>query len=332
MAQRMKQFTPLVVTTKFFNYSLPLNLDSYRSCSFKCEYCFMKNRVIGARDETLQPNINWLRNKFQKVYDDKDVNKENFLEMLLHNRITLAMGTKSECFQPAEAIHHNTREIVDLCKQYDQKIVFTTKADGVFDVGIDPSCHSFMMSVTNHYDDRYLEPNVPSFESRVQFYNELKNEGFKVGIRFEPFIPNVTDVGKILQYFDDADHIHLSRLRLLPQIDNSQLLKHIRCSSKDFGTNGLTSLRSDVWYVYAKPIIDFLEDNGYSYTTSFAEFGNNDCSPYGDKLVWKATTFDTLHLRRKYGENWTLEDGLKEIGIYKDCNCASLFCSNRRGG
>ena len=78
--------------------------------------------------------------------------------------------------------------------------------------------------------------------------------------------------------------------------------------------------------------LEFLEDSGYSYSTSFVGLGNNDCSPYGDSLVWNTTTFDTLHLKRKYGDNWTLNDGLNEIGEYKDCNCYSLFTSNRRNG
>ena len=91
-----KTFQPLGITTKFFKYSLPLNMDSYRYCSFQCEYCFMKNRVVGKRNEHLKPNIDWLKHKFEKVYDDKDINKENFLEMLLKNRITINCGTKSE--------------------------------------------------------------------------------------------------------------------------------------------------------------------------------------------------------------------------------------------
>lgn len=328
----MKKFKPLGITTKFFKYSLPLNLDTYRHCEFQCEYCFMKNRVIGKRIEhDIEPNVSWLQRRFEKVYDDKDINKENFLEMLLKNKITINCGTKSDPFQPCEQKYHNTRKVVELCNEYDLTLCFATKSDTFYDVDIDPSKHSFQLSVTNHFNDSYLEPNVPSFEKRVEFYKELKDLGFKVGIRFEPFIPNITDMEKCLSYFPEVDHVHISRLRLLPQIDNSKLLQYIKCSPHDFKNTGLQVLKGEIWYSYVKDMLDFLEGNGYSYSTSFINFGNSDCLG-ADALAWNYTTFDTFHLKSKYGDNWTVDDGLKEIGEYRNCVCNYLWTSNRQNG
>ena len=291
----------------------------------------MKNRVVGKRNEYLPPNIHWLEHKFKKVYDDKNVNKTNFLEVLLKNRITINCGTKSDPFQPIEKKEQWTKKIVDLCNEYNQKLVFGTKSDDYYDVNVTPDNHSFQLSITNHYNDKFLEPNVPPFEDRVKFYRRLKDEGFKVGIRFEPFIPNVTDIQKILSYFEDADHVHISRLRLLPQINNDKILDYIKLSKKDFITKGLTSLRGDVWWNYVKPSVEYLEDNNYSFSTSFIHLGNCDCLG-GDTLAWNTTSFDTFHLKEKYGDNWSLNDGLNEIGEYKDCNCQSCYTSNRLYG
>lgn len=327
----MKKFKPLVISNKFFKYSLPLNMDSYRYCDFQCEYCFMKNRVIGKRNEHLQADINWLNNKFKKVYDDKNVDETNFMDMLLKNRITINFGTKSDPFQPVEKYEKVTESITDLCNLYDQKMIFSTKSDTYYDVDVNPKNHSFFLSFTNHYDDKYLEPNVPSFKDRVRFYNQLKDEGFKVGIRFEPFIPNITDVEHILSYFEDVDHIHLSRLRLLPQLDNQEIIEYSKLHSDDFINRGLIVLKPNVWYTYVKNTLDFLEDNGYSYSTSFIHFGNTD-SLGGDSLAWNHTTFNTFHLKEKYGDNWTVNQGLKEIGDYKNCDCSHLWTSNRRNG
>lgn len=326
-----KKFIPLVVTTKFFNYNLPLNLDSYRYCSFQCEYCFMKNRVVGKRNEHLDANIEWLKHKFEKVYDDKDINQKNFLEMLLKNRITLNCGTKSDPFQYREKTEQQTKKIVDVCNDYGQKICFSTKGNSYYNTDLSPENHCFQLSITNDYNDKYLEPNVPSFESRVNFYNQLKDEGFKVGIRFEPFIPHITNIEECLSHFDDVDHVHISRLRLLPQLDYTNLLKYIGCSRREFSTHGLTSLDAEVWYNYVKHSLQYLEDNGYSFSTSFIHLGNADFLG-GDSLLWKTTKFNTFNLKEKYGDNWTLEDGLREIGEYKKCNCYSLFTSCRRGG
>lgn len=291
----------------------------------------MKNRVVGKRDESLKANVGWLENKFKKVYDDKDIDSTNFMDMLLKNRISINCGTKSEPFQPIEKKEQTTKKIIDICNEYDQKIIFGTKSDTYYDVAVTPENHNFQLSVTNDYNDRFLEPNVPSFEKRVEFYKQLKDEGFKVGIRFEPFIPNITDMEKCLTYFDDVDHVHISRLRLLPQINNDEILNYIKCSRRDFVNKGLYVLKGDVWYSLVKPTLDFLEENGYSYSTSFIHLGNSDCLG-GDVLAWNYTHFDTFHLKSKYGDNWTMDDGLRELGEYKDCICNYLWTSNRQDG
>ena len=187
------------------------------------------------------------------------------------------------------------------------------------------------MSITNHFNDSYLEPNVPSFEKRVAFYKELKDNGFKVGIRFEPFIPNVTDIEKCLSYFEDADHIHISRLRLLPQINNETMLNYCKLKKNDFKNTGLETLKGEVWYAYVKDIIQYLKDNDYSYSTSFIHIGNTDCLG-SDTLAKNHTQFDTFHLKERYGDNWTLNEGLTEIGEYKSCICNYLYTSNRQDG
>lgn len=328
---KMKSFNPIVISTSFFTCSMPLNLDTYRYCPFQCEYCFMKNRVIGKRQEDIPPNINWLRYKFKKVYDKKDIKKSDFIEVLLKNRIDLHCGTKSEAFQPAEKHKQYTKQIVDICNEYDQNIVFTTKSDTFYDVDVDPSRHSFQLSVTNHYNDKFLEPNVPSLEKRVEFYKELKDKGFHVGLRIEPFIPNITNLEKILSKFEDIEYVHLSQLMMLPQKNNDTLLEYINCPRTDFTTRGVTIMKPEILYHYIQPCIDYLEDNGYSYNSRFMNVGNNDCC-CGDSLVHNPTSFDTLHLKRKYGDTWTVEEGLNEIGEYKDCNCDRVWTSNRRHG
>lgn len=327
----MKYFKPIVISSSFFTCSMPLNLDTYRYCPFQCEYCFMKNRVIGKRIEDIPPNIKWLKYKFKKVYDKKDVKKSDFIETLLKNKIDLHCGTKSEAFQPAEKTKQYTKQIVDICNEYDQHIVFTTKSDSYYDVDVDPSMHSFQFSVTNHYSDKFLEPNVPSIEKRLEFYKQLKDEGFKVGLRIEPFIPNITDVPKIVELFDDIDYVHISQLMMLPQITHDELLKHIQCPRSDFITHGVTIMKPEILYRFLEQVFDFLEDHNYNWNSRFMNVGNQECC-CGDELVRNSTKFDTLHLKNKYGDDWSINDGLRELGEYKDCKCDYVWTSNRRHG
>lgn len=87
-------FKPLAVSSKFAICGLPLRLDTYKSCGFDCTYCFANNRVIGAKQEK-ECNIDWLKKKFKKVYDETDVNPNDFLEVLLKNRISLHGGGRA---------------------------------------------------------------------------------------------------------------------------------------------------------------------------------------------------------------------------------------------
>ena len=41
-----KKFTPLNVSSKFAICGLPLRVDTYKTCSFNCKYCFSNNRKI----------------------------------------------------------------------------------------------------------------------------------------------------------------------------------------------------------------------------------------------------------------------------------------------
>ncbi len=328
----MKKFQPLICSTYFFSCALPLNLDSYRECQFQCEYCFMKHRKIGVYDrQNTEPNIQWLKNKFKKIYDDKKVIKTNLIDCMLHNKIDLHFGTKSDPFQPQEREKHYTRSITRICNEYDQNIIFTTKSDNYYDVPLNPEKHSVQLSITNHYNDKFLEPHAPPFENRVKFYKQLKDEGFKVGIRFEPFIPNITDVKKCLEYFEEPDIVHIAKLNLLPQINHDKLIKYIGCNKKQFITHGKTHMKLDILYNnYLKEVFQYLEDNNYRWSARNSMFGTENCC-CGDKLVHKSNTHDPVHLNRKYGGYWTLEQALKELEPYKECNCRNLYTSNRRG-
>ena len=212
----VKKFFLLKVSSKFSICALPLRLDSYNTCIFGCDYCYSNNRLIGERDVTSVPNFQWLKNKFSKVFDLGDVNKKNFLECLLKNNITLHGGSHSDFFQPLEKVHGHSKSIVELCNEYNQKILFSTKSDRTYDVPINPNLHSFQLSFSSVDDKLGLEKNVPVFESRYNFYKDLIDKGFDVGIRVQPYIPNVTQLEDIVDRFDDACHFTVEHIKFVP--------------------------------------------------------------------------------------------------------------------
>jgi DNA repair photolyase len=204
---KMKTFIPLNVSSKFAICGLPIRMDTYKNCSFGCKYCFANCHKIMEFDKHLQiADTRWLEKKLDKVFTKKSVKSDNFLEVLMAQDLTFHCGGMSDPFQPCEEKIGATKQSVDICNKYSRTILFSTKSDTVYGANIRPDLHSFQLSITGA--DKTLEPNVPDIDSRKRFFESLLKEGFKVGIRIQPFIPGVTTLD-IVREFERERYISL---------------------------------------------------------------------------------------------------------------------------
>lgn len=331
-----KKFTPLNVSSKFAICGLPLRVDTYKTCSFNCKYCFSNYRKIMEFEKELQiANIDWLKNKLNKIYTKGIFNEESFLDMLLKEQITWHCGGMSDPFQPIEEKLNITKEMVDVANKYNNSILFSTKSDTVYKTNIRPDLHSFQLSITNIDNREDLEPNVPSIENRYKFYKDLKKEGFKVGIRIQPFIPGVTKID-IIEAFKDADHFTIEGLKIVPQNKEHKeyLLKLLNLNKEDFTQMGLLNLKPELRMKMYKDFIAKLEeyninfsiaDNDLHYMTT-----SNCCC--GDKLIKKSTKFNNTYLLNNKGIDYTIDDVKENLQCYGKCKASHLFTSNRTEG
>ena len=86
--EKFKKFNCLNVSSKFAICGLPLRVDTYKTCSFGCTYCFSNCRKIMEFEKNLQiGNIKQLEKTLKRVYDDEIVKDDNFLDMLLQEKI-----------------------------------------------------------------------------------------------------------------------------------------------------------------------------------------------------------------------------------------------------
>lgn len=334
--ENLKLFNPINVSSKFAICGLPIRVDTYKNCSFNCKYCFANNRKIMEYGKNLQiGNINYVKNKLIKIFDKKDINKSNFLEMLIANNITWHCGGMSDPFQPIEEKLQITKQLIDITNKYNISILFSTKTDNTYDVNIRPDLHSFHLSVTNIDNRIDIEPNAPIFEKRYKFYKELKKNGFKVGIRIQPFIPNVSDE-RIIEKFKDADYVTIEGLKLVPQNKEHKdyILKLLNLNKNIFVQMGLLNIKPEIREKLYKNILKKLKyykipyslaDNDMHHVSS----GKCCC---GDPLTKKSTNFNNTDLCYKYGIEYTKDDMNNELGCYKDCICNNLFTSNRQEG
>ena len=333
-----KKFNPLNVSSKFAICGLPIRVDTYKTCSFGCEYCFSNCRKIMEFEKTIQiGNIKSVERKLDKIFNKNKVDSNNFLEVLIAKGITWHCGGMSDPFQKCEEKLGITKNLIDVTNKYGIHILFSTKANTVYNCDIKPDLHTFQLSVTNTDNRKDFEPNVPSIESRIKFFRELKGKGFKVGIRVQPFIPGVTTVD-VIEKFKDADHFTIEGLKLVPQNkEHKEYLMQITGLTKDdFTQMGLLNLKPEIREKLYSPFIKKLEEYGIPYSLADNDLhhcGTSYCC-CGDALVHKSSGFDSTAMAHKYGAQYSkeqLDEEIFELGV-RDCKCNQLFTSNRQEG
>ena len=67
----IKKFNGLNVSSKFAICGLPIRIDSYKTCSFGCKYCFAENRKIMQYGKEIQvANVTQVKNNYYKMIVD----------------------------------------------------------------------------------------------------------------------------------------------------------------------------------------------------------------------------------------------------------------------
>ncbi len=333
-----RKFEALNISSKFAICGLPIRVDTYKTCSFGCKYCFANCRKIMEFEKTLAvADLASVERRLKKVLEEDRYKKDSFLDMLIAQGITWHMGGMSDPFQPVEQELQITKGLLDITNRYGIHILSSTKSDTVYDCDIRPDLHTFQLSVSNTANRKDLEPNVPDIEKRYQFYKDLKQDGFRVGIRIQPFIPDISTM-EIIEMFRDADQITIEGIKLVPQNQEhkEEVLRLCNLKASDFKLMGLLNLRPEIRIEMYKPFIERMEQLGIPYSIADNDLhhvGTNKCC-CGDRLVHRSTTFNTTAMCQLYGKNYTRDDLDAELtaSCVADCKCCQLFTSNRTEG
>lgn len=289
-------------------------------------------------DKTIQiGDMEFLRKKLKKILIDKKVDDSNFVDVLINDGITWHCGGMSDPFQPIEENLGITKELVDISNEFGIHILFSTKSDTVYNCNINPKLHTFQLSVTNVNDLKNIEPNVPCIKSRLKFFEDLKRRGFKVGIRIQPFIPNISTL-EIVKMFKGADNFTLEGIKIVPQNAEHKdfILDKLGLNISDFKLMGLLNLRPSIRLEMYQKFIDYFKENGIDYSIADNDLRfltKNKCC-CGDSLVNKSTSFNSTSMITKYGIDYAKEQIDAEVfnGGCRDCKSDHLFTSNRTEG
>lgn len=276
--------------------------------------------------------------KLHKIFNTgKEISSSNFLDTLIAQRITWHCGGMSDPFQPIENKLHITRNLIDVCSEYGISILFSTKSNTVYDCNINPQIHTFQMSITNVDNLKSIEPNIPDIQERINFYKYLKKNGFRVGIRIQPFIPNISTL-EIVKAFEDTDNFTLEGIKIVPQNQEHKkyILDTLNLNKEDFTQMGLLNLKSKIRVEMYRPFIEYFQSHNIPYSIADNDLhylGTNNCC-CGDRLVNKATTFNNTFMLHNYGLGYSKDDVISELQSNEctNCVCNQLFTSNRQEG
>ena len=336
--KKQKKFEALNVSSKYAICGLPIRVDTYKTCSFGCKYCFSNCRKIMEFEKELSvANLTSVARRLKRIFIDGNLKDGDFLDMLISQGYTWHLGGMSDPFQPIEKDLQITKKLLDITNQYGVHILSSTKSDTVYDCNIRPDLHTFQLSVSNISNRKDIEPNVPDIENRYRFYQGLKKNGFKVGIRIQPFIPNTSSLD-IIEMFRDSDQITIEGIKLVPQNQEhkEEILRLCNLRSEDFTQLGLLNLKPEIRLQLYKPFIDRMEQLQIPYSIADNDLhymGNNYCC-CGDRLVHKATSFNTTAMCHTYGPDYTYDNLATELKTANiaDCKSCHLFTSNRTEG
>lgn len=333
MMNKIKQFIPLSVSSKFAICGLPLRMDTYKTCDFGCKYCFSNNRKIMEFQKEFQVgNLRWLDKKLMSV-SDCSYKKDSFLDTLLRKGITIHCGGMSDPFQFCEERFGVTKGAIDICNQFGKRILFSTKSDTVYGANITPELHTFQLSITGCGKD--AEPNVPDFSRRIRFFNELKSEGFRVGIRLQPFVPGVTTLD-IVKEFRKADNFTIEGIKIVPQNADAKetIFRTFDLAPSQFTQMGLLNLKPEIRKKAYQPFIDYFVANDFPFSIAdndMHDIGTNYCC-CGDRLTDNYLLSANTAMCKLYGSSYTKKqmDAVLENEGIGDCVCNHLFTSNRQ--
>lgn len=330
----IQKFDALNVSSKFAICWLPIRVDTYKTCSFWCRYCFANCRKIMEFKKDIQIwDMDKVEKRLDRIFNKWQIDEANFLDNLISKWITWHCGWMSDPFQPIEKQYWITKRLIDISNKYWIHILFSTKSDTVYGADIRPELHTFQLSITNTNNLKNIEPNVPNIEDRLIFYKELKSKWFKVWIRIQPFIPNISTL-EIVKMFEDADNFTLEWIKIVPQNEEHKefILRELNLNKDNFTQMWLLNLKPEIRVNMYQPFIKYFEENNIPYSIAdndLHQYWTNKCCCW-DRLVNKSTDFNNTAMLKKYGGGYNKEQLFKELEWCDVCKCYQLFTSNRQ--
>ena len=172
------------------------SMNPYQGCEHGCIYCYARNSFeywgwsAGIDFET-------------KIIVKK--NAPDLLRKFLMNPkwepVPISLSGNTDCYQPAEKKFKITRQLLEVCNQFNQPVGIITKNAGILrDKDLlqemaKKNLVSVLVSITSFEEDlrRAMEPRTTTGKQRLKVIEELSKDGVRMGVMLGPMIPGLNE-------------------------------------------------------------------------------------------------------------------------------------------
>ena len=251
----------------------PTRLDTYwQWCSHNCSYCYARSLLA----------FRWLRHPNNPKFIDLKTAYKIIAEEIPKWQVTRLWGM-TDCFQPVEAVHRITYNVLKAFNHYKKPYLIVTKSDLIarddYIEVLDPKLAHIQITITSTDDElaaSYENATPPS--KRIEAIEKLASLWYDIQIRLSPYIPQYVEINKINAI--KCDKIIVEFLRVNAFIKQRFKIDYSDYTLKEWGYNHLPlEKKINLISKIKKPQISVCEDVEAHYQYRKEHFNHNpeDC-------------------------------------------------------
>ena len=186
-------------------------LNIYTGCPHRCYYCFAPNVLRKEREAfhgCVEPRKDIVRETLKQLEKDKELRGK-----LIHMCFTCDP-------YPTGYDTTQTREIIQLLKDFGNHIQILTKGDGSRDFDLLDGDDWYGITVTGGPSDMGTSPGAIAPIARIAFLNDAKRRGIRTWVSFEPVLDDKAVLECIRRYHKSFDKVKIGKLNYWPSSIN----------------------------------------------------------------------------------------------------------------
>jgi len=172
------------------------SMNPYQGCEHGCIYCYARN------------SFEYWGYSAGLDFESKILVKKNAPELLrkflMHPKwecVPISLSGNTDCYQPAEKRFGITRQLLEVCNEFNQPVGMITKNAGMLrdkDLLQEMARKrlvSILVSITSFNEDlrRAMEPRTTTANQRLKIIHDLSEAGIRMGVMLGPMIPGLNE-------------------------------------------------------------------------------------------------------------------------------------------